>query len=758
MAPDRTSGFLLRILGDRRLLWPGYVVVMCVLSAVYFGSLRDHLLAAHDQDMFLDNIAIERDPSHFFALEKRHLSGRPSAELVKYAAYRIGGNSPAFFHLFVVALHAAAAVVLARVAWQFGMNSRSSLVGGLLFLVNVSHFQAVHHISALDYPLALVCGLIAMLFYERHLRTPRWGWWAGIHATLITGVMAHLAMVVTLPFIAYWTWIKQHNLSAASRALLPLGIVTALALAFLFSIPSSNTSTWKSVGMHTGEDPLGFLSNVLRLLLLLLGRLITTAHWILTPLHHWQPWEPYAGALVFAGLSALVCLNRSPCSVWALWSLLSVVPFCLIYESVVLEQAWDGSRYLYFASGGVSLLLAWSLEEMSQRLRAWGPPLYLGILALILCSSYFYLKQTEAIALYGSGRSYIAGGDSATGVQQLKRAIDRGRDVINLEDAYGRICFVGMGKPKEEAVLDEALAAFPKNQNLHMYKLALESMKPDSLLSTRAREQLELLKRPDPPVSIATRSGQWIILRDKEAVQGARRNVAAFYHNAGFNLGTGRVTRDDLDRAILAYRRSLEFDPDRTGTSKNLAIDLASAGRQSEAVTVALEAVERNPGAPAKLQVVASLALLGSGRAEEAIALCQRALEDPSVTEFQSETVFGIYGDLLDGDYGEVSSAAATRMGMDLLAGGRAGEAVRAFRQALEKDAANPRAHFGLGVALLSQGQVEEAEKHYAEGVARFGRTAAAEAGAVEGIRSLIARGIQVEAARKLLATHWPER
>ena len=120
--------------------------------------------------------------------------------------------------------------------------------------------------------------------------------------------------------------------------------------------------------------------------------------------------------------------------------------------------------------------------------------------------------------------------------------------------------------------------------------------------------------------------------------------------------------------------------------------------------------------------------------------------------------VFRIYGGILNGKYGSPGSSSFTRMGMDLWDDGRVEEAVRAFRQALEKDADNHRAHFGLGLALLSQGQVQEAERLYAEGVARFGRAAAEESGAVEGLRSLIARSIQVEAAREILATHWPER
>ena len=218
------------------------------------------------------------------------------------------------------------------------------------------------------------------------------------------------------------------------------------------------------------------------------------------------------------------------------------------------------------------------------------------------------------------------------------------------------------------------------------------------------------------------------------------------------------MTLENLDRAILAYRRALEFDPDRTMTSKSLVTALASAGRQSEAVMAALEAVERNPDAPPGLQVTASFALLASGRAEEAVALCHRALKDEGVTEVQRETAFRIYGGILKGAYGEVSNSAAVRMGMDLWDGGRVEEAVRAFRQALEKDAGNHRAHFGLALlALLAQGQVEEAERLYAEGVARFGQSAAEEAGVPEGLRKLIAQGIQVEPAQAMLTTHWPE-
>ena len=287
---------------------------------------------------------------------------------------------------------------------------------------------------------------------------------------------------------------------------------------------------------------------------------------------------------------------------------------------------------------------------------------------------------------------------------------------------------------------------------------------------------MEAFKTADPPVSIESVSGKRIVLEDPE-IQAVRRGIAAFYHNSGIQFGTaaglpegvavefgdrrgqsGGLTLEDLDRAILAYRRALEFDPDRMVTAGNLVAALAAAGRLTEAVNAALQAAEGNPEAPSGILVTASFGLVASGRLDEAIDYCHRALKGGSAAEVQPEMVFRIYGGILNGKYGSPGSSACTRMGMDLWDGGRAQEAVRAFRQALERDADNRRAHFGLGLALLAQGQVEEAGRLYAEGVARFGRAAAEESGAAEGIRSLIARGIQAEAAREILTTYWPER
>ena len=752
------SGLLPRILRSQRLLWPGYVVAMCVVSALCFGTLRDHLLDMDDHEAFRDNIAMAEDVSFFFSSEKQQPGGRPLAELVKLAGYLIWGNDPGSFHLLVVAIHTLAAVLLAALFCRQGTGLRMSLCGGLLFLVNVAHFRAVHWIAAIEFPLALSFGLGALLCYQCFLEDRRSRWLWGFYISLVLSMAALSAMAFLWIFCLYWSWVRERDIRASLRPLLPLLPVVALELVVIVALTHKDHSTWLAIDQLTEGDPFGLLLGAWRLLLWLLSRLVTTAHWMPFPVNELGHWELYAGAGVLAGLGVLAYRGRLPVSLWSVWILLSVLPFLPLTDTLMLGRPVGISRFLYPATAGTSLLLAWGLEEGSRRLGTWGRYVYPGVLAAILCSSYHHLKQAEAITLYSSGRTYISLGDTETGVEQLTRALEQGRDAIDLLETYKRICYVGMGREGTETILDEALADFPASPQLTTYKLAFDSLKPDSLVSRQAREQLDILKTGGSQASIKVGSGARVVLTGRDIIVTARREIAAFYHNTGVNLGTGLVTVENLDRAILAYRRSLEFDPDRTVTSENLVSALASAGRQGEAVTAALEAVERNPAAPTGLQVTASFALLAEGRAEEAIALCHRALKGGSVTGVQSQTVFEIYRKVLNGQYGEVSSPGAARMGIDLLEGGRAEEAVRAFRQALAKDVDNHHAHFGLALALLWQGQVEEAGSLYGEGVARFGGPAAAEAGAAEGIRRLIARGIQGEAAREILATHWPER
>jgi hypothetical protein len=149
---------------------PAYFAVVLLLSSLCFGNLKDHLYFTHDDEIQQDYPHLNADPAFFFSPDKDTASVRPIDELVMWAAYAAWGNNPAFFHLLdthnaeavkyiafllftttrafhllVVAAHTLAAWLLARVVWRQGGSLILAGATGLLFWVNGTHFQAVHH-------------------------------------------------------------------------------------------------------------------------------------------------------------------------------------------------------------------------------------------------------------------------------------------------------------------------------------------------------------------------------------------------------------------------------------------------------------------------------------------------------------------------------------------------------------------------------------------------------------------------------------
>ena len=346
---------LLGFLANRGLVWPGYFVLTGLISALFFGSLKDHMLDVHDSETFQDNISIGEDFSFFFSPEKKQSTGRPAADLVKFLAYSVWSNDPGLYHLLVVALHTLAALLLALLARSLGMSLRVSLVGGLLFLINVAHFQVVHHISALDYPLALSLGLGALLFYLRYLSTRRWRYLGGFYFGFALSILSLAAMAFLWPFCLYWSWSKGYDIKNSLRLLLPLLGLTTVELVFIVAITPEETNTGRAIGLWE-HDPFGLLGGMGRLLLWALGRLVTTAHWLLVPLYEFQPWETYVGAGILAGLLFLVYRRHCFESLWTLWILLSLLPFLPITDTGILIRPSGPSRYLYLATAGSSVL------------------------------------------------------------------------------------------------------------------------------------------------------------------------------------------------------------------------------------------------------------------------------------------------------------------------------------------------------------------------------------------------------------------
>ncbi len=167
------------------------------------------------------------------------------------------GANVAALHYFVVALHAIASLLWAWLCGRLYISPSVALATGLLFLINVSHYQAVHHISALDHPLA------AIWCYTHSAKTNaahKWRWfYAGV---LLAGVLTHMATLMVLPFCAYWSWVNGDRPAAIGRRLLPIAAFILPFVALTTQLTPTESSPQRAVSTLFSVN---FLSNAVEM-------------------------------------------------------------------------------------------------------------------------------------------------------------------------------------------------------------------------------------------------------------------------------------------------------------------------------------------------------------------------------------------------------------------------------------------------------------------------------------------------------------
>ncbi len=583
---------------------PAYFAVVLLLSALCFGSLKDHLLFTHDDEIQQDYPRLNADPAFFFSPDKATVSGRPIDELVMWAAYAAWGDNPAFFHLLSVACHVLASLCLVLAYSRLGANRELSLFTGLLFLLNVTHIQAVQWISALEYPLAMLLIAATVYYYGAYASTRSTRHLVAFYALAAVSLLAHVATVMTWPFCLAWSLSQNRGWRRTLRELAPLFLLLLPMLYLVMQITPTRTSTWDAAGSYAPDQIWTILAGSGRTLVWFVGRLFSTAHWLSLAPSTKPSWEVALGIGALAGLGFLLW-RRNATSAWAAWTLLFLVPFLVLPERMLRDMPVGPSRYLYIASAGSSFLLAWIVQQVglraAHRHKPSGRVLYASALIGLICISVLSIKKAEALSFYMSARHYLASGDNKTGVAQLEQAVALGPDIINLQDAYERMGLMYLLDPgRFTDFITPAVRQFPASIPLEVFNLVYISVNPETPRQREARDRLNAI--------------------------GIHLEVAQWIGTAYNNLGIGLYDNGETTRAIAAYQHSLRFLPDRATTLKELAKALQKQGDQPAATAAMLRAAQIAPHDQSTLYN-ASLGLFIQGKTARAVEYCLAALE-----------------------------------------------------------------------------------------------------------------------------------
>lgn len=581
------------------------LLVVCALMVLYtFSGLANHAFELDDFRHLDDSRFVAQNLGSFFSPDKVH-PGRPTMEAVFLIVWLIWDDNPAVFHVLSLVLHVVATLLLAWLFFRMSKNAELSLLGACLFLFNVAHFRTIHWIACLGFLLAFILGLISVLAFLRALENPskKIQYVLISSIALVVGIGAHASIVSTFLFCIYLAWRQTRQTRQIVLLCLPQTCCALLAVVLLYYFYSQVPQAAHFEQLQDGKLLASFWHFIW-----LLGRLWTTAHWIFYNLDQVHLIDQVVGICILVGLIALIILQRTV-SYWALWTLVSLLPF-IAYP----EQTWllaGPSRYLYTASAGSSFVLAWLIYEgtsfLSRRYSSQiGRGVTIGVLICIIVLSMIAHERSEAVTFYLAGRNFFGRKNIPEGVAHMQKAVRQDAGIVKNDHALPNLV-IGVSHSNGDAflsLLESKLAQYPQILELKFLTGVAGFVHDDLSKQITGRHRIEeTFRSPDHQTGITL---------------------------ALFGLANSFNNRVNLYHANRVYRLTQSLDPTHVGTLRILGYLLVGQDSLVQAERIYTQMVEGGFNDD-KLRFDLAIALSKEQRYAEAIAhLQERATSDKS--------------------------------------------------------------------------------------------------------------------------------
>jgi tetratricopeptide (TPR) repeat protein len=523
------------------------------------------------------------------------------------------------YHLTSVVWHLATTLLVYLLLRRLSDEIWRPALVAMLFAVHPLHVESVAWVSERKDVLCAFFGLLAMHAYIAYARAPSAGRYLLVAAAFVCSLLSK-QMLVTLPAVLllldWWPLRRLDPSNWRQRVLEKLPLLgLAAGAAYLTVLAQSEGGSVRSL------EQLPLLTRLANAI---------SSYGIYLQKHLWpselsffqvmRPPSMLWVGLVFVLVVAVAALAwrwraRAPAMLvgW-LWFLGTLVPVIGIVQ--VGDQAW-ASRYSYFPSIGLFLMLAWLLPVPDfATARRQAVVLVAAMAAVVMTFSVRafieagYWRNSDALFARAItldpgnfvGHTLLASIYAQRGARQQAEyhALEAERTsggpggaTANALVALSRVLMeVGRFEQAHDA-LERARKIIPKSPMLHYNLGTLELMRGAPLASLPHFDQAIALS-PD-------------------------------YSEALNNRGVALVRLGRLDEGVAAHRRAIETDPYNYQAQFNLGVALAAAGRNGEALaafeaSAALVPSDIRP----KLKIAALLRAMG--RHDEARAVYQGIL------------------------------------------------------------------------------------------------------------------------------------
>ena len=366
-----------------------YILCITCLCGIGFAGLRNHPWSYDDSDHIEKAKNAQENITSIFSPEKTLLRLRFVLSFYFYAAYKVFGEDPTGYHILNILFHVLNSLLCARLLLTLFSCPKLAALGGFLFAINTTHYEAIYWVSASAALLGTGFAMTSVLFFAKYLTSSR-----RVH--LIIASFAYAATIFSYESlgaifaIILFMWLQQKTKPRFKDVTVLLPFLVFAALLFLINeIYYQNLPSNQEIYRLGSHIPYNFAFFIGRLFL----------NWSFTPFG-WKAGAPFdvpkayfdwyvvAGLIILIGLGYAAYRSKTICFA-SVWILVTILPYTL----------WDNysyfPRYWYFpAIGGATVLavfLLWlfSIIPLSSRLK-------IACFSLIIaCLTIFSLRKME---------------------------------------------------------------------------------------------------------------------------------------------------------------------------------------------------------------------------------------------------------------------------------------------------------------------------------------------------------------------------
>lgn len=366
-----------------------YILCITCLCGIGFAGLRNHPWSYDDLDHIEKAKNAQENITSIFTPEKTALRLRFVLSFYFYAAYKVFGEDPTGYHILNILFHVLNSLLCARLLLALFSCPKLAAIGGFLFAINTTHYEAIYWVAASAVLLGTGFAITTVLFFAKYLASNR-----KIH--LIIATFAYAATIFSYESlgvifaIILFLWLQRKSKPGIEdfTALLPFLVVASLLFLindiYYQNLPSNQESY--RPGLHI---PYNFAFFTGRLFL----------NWSFTPFG-WEAGTPFdipkayfdwyaaAGLIILIGLGYAAYQSKTVCFAFV-WILVTTLPYTLWDNYAYFPRYWYCPAIGGAAIFAVFLLWFYSIIPVSSRLK-------LACFSLIIaCLTIFSLRKME---------------------------------------------------------------------------------------------------------------------------------------------------------------------------------------------------------------------------------------------------------------------------------------------------------------------------------------------------------------------------